>query len=78
MGKIMIEKIPFINRDRMYNIIIRDDISFSALHDILDALIEQGALPGDPDEDADLYTVMSGEVKYTVGVDGIDVMIVCS
>jgi hypothetical protein len=72
----MIEKIPFLHRDKLYYIIIREDISFTALHCILDMLIEQGAFLGEP-EDPVLYTVVSEEVKYTVGVDGIDVMIAC-
>ncbi|HNY66322.1 MAG TPA: hypothetical protein PKM41_12880 [Deltaproteobacteria bacterium] len=73
----MIEKIPFIHRDKLYYIIIHDDITFTALHDILDTLIDQGAFLGEP-EDPALFTVMYEKVKYTVGVDGIDVMIDCS
>lgn len=75
----MIEKIPFLHRKQMYNIIICEDISFTALHCILDILIEQGVFVGeDETENPDLYTVVYEEVKYTVGVDGIDVMIACS
>jgi hypothetical protein len=73
----MIEKIPFFHRDKLYYIIIREDIAFTALHGILDTLIEQGAFIGEP-EDPVLYTVLSEDVMYTVGVDGIDVMIVCA
>jgi hypothetical protein len=73
----MIEKIPFIHRDILYYIIISDDISFTALHGILDMLIELGAFIGEP-EDPVLYTVVCEEMKYTVGVDGIDVMIACA
>ncbi len=71
----MIEKIPFLHRKKMYNIIIRDDISFDALHEILDTLIDQEAFVGER-EDAVLYTLVCQEIKYTVAVDGIDVMIV--
>ncbi len=39
----MIEKIPFMHRGKTYNIIIEDDIPFTALHSILDDLISQGA-----------------------------------
>jgi hypothetical protein len=72
----MIEKIPFLHRDKLYYIIIREDISFTTLHKILDTLLEQGAFLGEP-EDPVLYTVACEKVKYTVGVDGIDVMIAC-
>lgn len=73
----MIEKIPFLHRDKLYYIILREDISFTALHDILDTLLEQGAFLGES-EDPVLYTVVCEEVKYTVGVDGIDVMLACA
>jgi hypothetical protein len=73
----MIEKIPFLHRDKLYYIIIREDITFTALHGILDTLIEQGAFLCEP-EDPMLYTVVSEDVRYTVGVDGIDIMIVCA
>ncbi len=75
----MIEKIPFLHRKKMYNIIVREDVSFAALHYILDILIEQGAFMGEEEtETPDLYTVVYEDAKYTVGVDGIDVMIVYS
>lgn len=73
----MIERIPFIHRDKLYYIITREDITFSALHFILDLLIDQGAFNMEM-EDPVLYTVVCEEVKYTVGVDGIDVMIASS
>ena len=73
----MIEKIPFIHRNKLYYIIINDDITFTALHGILDELIGLRAFQGEP-EDPMLFTVTCEEVKYTVGVDGIDVMIVCA
>jgi len=73
----MIEKIPFLHRDKLYYIIIREDIAFDALHRILDTLVEQGAFLGEC-EDPVLYTVVSEEVRYTVGVDGINVMITCA
>jgi hypothetical protein len=71
----MIEKIPFLHRQKMYNIIVEDDITFTALHYILDELIEKGAFVLSEDDTA-LFTVTYQDVKYTVGVDGIDVMIV--
>ncbi|HON38557.1 MAG: hypothetical protein ACOX3E_11725 [Desulfomonilia bacterium] len=73
----MIEKIPFLHRKKMYNIIIKDDISFDALHYIIDVLIDQGAFISEM-EPSDLYTVVYEEIRYTVGVDGIDIMIVCA
>jgi len=73
----MIEKIPFLHRKRMYNIIVQEDISFVALHHIIDVLIDQGAFI-DESGTADLYTVVYEEVRYTIGVDGIDIMIVSS
>lgn len=71
----MIEKIPFLHRKKMYNIIVKDDISFDVLHHIIDVLIDQGAFVSEL-ETSDLYTVVYGEIRYTVGVDGIDIMIV--
>jgi len=73
----MIEKIPFLHRKKMYNIIVQEDISFSALHHIIDVLIDQGAFV-EMTQTTDLYTVVHEEVRYTVGVDGIDIMIVYS
>lgn len=70
----MIEKIPFMHRQRLYNIIIEDDITFPALHHILDDLIVLGAFVSDEDCAA-LFTVTHEEACYTVGVDGIDVII---
>jgi hypothetical protein len=70
----MIEKIPFIHRQRMYNIIIEDDITFTALHFILDDLIGQGAFLVEEGM-GELYTITHEEVCYTIGVDGIDVII---
>lgn len=73
----MIERIPFIHRDKLYYIVSAEDISFSTLHYILDILINQGAFNMEP-EDPELYTVVYEEEKYIVGVDGIDVMIATS
>lgn len=73
----MIEKIPFLHREKLYYIIIREDIAFTALHGILDTLVDQGAFLGEPGDPV-LYTVVCEDVKYTVGVDGIDVMIACA
>jgi hypothetical protein len=70
----MIEKIPFLHRKRMYNIIIEDDITFTALHYILDDLIGNDAFMVE-EGIAKLYTVTHEEVCYTIGVDGIDVII---
>ena len=52
----MIEKIPFMHRQKTYNIIVEDDISFVALHSILDDLIRQGAFPAE-EGCAELYQV---------------------
>ncbi|HPI93587.1 MAG TPA: hypothetical protein PLT09_09725 [Deltaproteobacteria bacterium] len=58
----------------MYNIIIEEDITFTALHCILDDLIGQGAF--DTTEDCgELYRVEYEEARYTIGVDGVDVII---
>ncbi len=71
----MIEKIPFMHRSKLYYIIIQDDITFNALHYIMDILIDQGAFAVEESEDTNLYNVVCEDVKYTIGVDGIDVMI---
>ncbi len=70
----MIERISFIHRERLYYIISREDISFSALHYILDMLIDHGAFNMGTEE-PELYTVVCEGKRYTIGVDGIDVMI---
>lgn len=70
----MIEKIPFLHRQRMYNIIIEEDITFTALHCILDDLISQGAFE-DAEDCGELYEVEAGDTIYTIGVDGTDVII---
>jgi hypothetical protein len=70
----MIEKIPFLHRQKMYNIISEDDLAFKALHYILDGLIDQGAFVTE-DDCAELYQITFEEVCYTIGVDGIDVII---
>ena len=73
---IMIEKIPFLHRQKMYNIIVEDDIALVALHHILDVLLENDAFIPYDGGDAELYTITYEEICYTVGVDGSDVMIV--
>jgi hypothetical protein len=70
----MIEKIPFLHRQKMYNIISEDDLAFKALHYILDGIIDQGAFVTE-DDCAELYQITFEEVCYTIGVDGIDVII---
>jgi len=70
----MIEKIPFMHRGKTYNIIIEDDITFTALHSILDHLISQGAFPAE-EGSAELYQVSQEDMCYTIGIDGIDVII---
>ncbi|HOO47658.1 MAG TPA: hypothetical protein PLM29_15585 [Deltaproteobacteria bacterium] len=72
----MIEKIPFLHRQKMYNIIVDDDIELTALHYILDELIDKGAfIPYDGGDPA-LFNMIYEDVCYTVGVDGTDVMVV--
>ena len=72
----MIEKIPFLHRQKMYNIIVEDDIQLKALHYILDVLIENNAFIPYDGGDAELYTITYEDTCYTVGVDDIDVMVV--
>ncbi|MBN1635862.1 MAG: hypothetical protein JW920_05080 [Deltaproteobacteria bacterium] len=71
----MFEKIPFLHRNRAYNIIIDDDLTFEVLHCLLDELIERGAFEV-LDDFADLYTIEHSDTEYTIGVDGFNVMIV--
>ena len=70
----MIEKIPFMHRGKTYNIIIEDDIPFTALHSILDDLISQGAFSAG-EGCAELYKVTHEGMCCTIGVDGNDVII---
>jgi hypothetical protein len=70
----MIEKIPFMHRGKTYNIIIEDDITFTALHSLLDHLIGRGAFPAE-EGCAELYDVTHEDMCYTIGIDGIDVII---
>ncbi|MCD6570525.1 MAG: hypothetical protein J7L53_07460 [Deltaproteobacteria bacterium] len=70
----MIEKIPFLHRDVVYNIIIADDLTFDALHYILDCLLEQRAFD-DWGDSADLRTIRYKQMLYTVYVDSLDVTI---
>jgi hypothetical protein len=70
----MIDKIPFMHQGKTYNIIIEDDITFTALHTILDHLISRGAFLSE-EGCAELYNVTHEEMCYTVGIDGIDVII---
>jgi hypothetical protein len=70
----MIEKIPFMHRGKTYHIIIDDDITFTALHTIMDDLISRGAFL-EEEGCAELYQVAHEEMCYTIGVDGIDVII---
>lgn len=71
----MIEKIPFLHRQKVYNIITEDDLPFKALHYIIDELIAQGVFQME-EGCAELFSVTFEEVRYTIGVDGVDVMIV--
>jgi hypothetical protein len=70
----MIDKIPFMHRQKTYNIIIEDDITFTTLHSIMDDLIRQGAFPAE-EGCAELYNVNHEERCYTIGIDCIDVII---
>lgn len=70
----MLEKIPFLHRGNAYQIIIEEDITFTALHFILDELIAQGAFA--VSEDCALqYTICHEDVTYIIGVDGTNVII---
>jgi len=71
----MIEKIPFLHRQKLYNIITEDDLPFKALHYIIDELIAQSVFQME-EGCAELFNVTFEEVRYTIGVDGVDVMIV--
>ncbi|MCD6280426.1 MAG: hypothetical protein J7J85_02310 [Deltaproteobacteria bacterium] len=71
----MLDKIPFLHRDRAYNIIVEEDLSFDETHYILDCLLENGAFETLDDVSSDLYTLSYNGKTYTVGVDGLDVVI---
>lgn len=71
----MLEKIPFLHRGNAYQIIIEDDITFTALHYILDELIDQGAFTVS-DECTLQYSIECDDVNYIIGVDGMNVIIV--
>ena len=71
----MIEKIPFLHRQTMYNIIVDDDVALDALHHILDVLLEKGAFTV-YESDPKLHTITFEKQDFTVGVDGMDVMVV--
>lgn len=71
----MLEKIPFLHRGNAYQILIEDDITFTALHYILDALIDQGAF-AESDECTLQYSIEYEDVNYIIGVDGMSVIIV--
>ena len=70
----MIEKIPFLHRGCAYNIILKDDLSFERLRQIIDSLTAMGAFNC---EDASVfqYTIECGGSLYSVGVDGNNLMI---
>jgi hypothetical protein len=70
----MLDKIPFLHRGNAYHIIIEDDISFTALHYILDELIDQGAF-NVPDDCAMQYMIAFEDINYIIGVDGMNVII---
>lgn len=70
----MLEKIPFLHRGNAYQIIIEEDITFTALHFILDELIAQGAFAV-PDDCAVQYTIGHEDVTYIIAVDGTNVII---
>lgn len=71
----MIEKIPFLHKQKMYNIITEDDLTFTALHYIIDELIEQGAFLDQDSDNTELYSISFEEIRYTIGVDGADIII---
>lgn len=70
----MLEKIPFLHRGNAYQIIIEDDITFTALHFILDELIEQGAFT-ESEECPMQYMIACEDTNYIIGVDGTNVII---
>ena len=70
----MLEKIPFLHGERAYNIIIEDDLTFDAAHYIIDYLLDEEAFDL-ADDMSDVYTIQYGDTTYTIGVDGMDVVI---
>lgn len=72
----MIEKIPFLHKQVMYNIIVQDDVELEALHYIIDVLVDSNAFISYETGDAGLYTITYDDICYTVGVDQMDIMIV--
>jgi hypothetical protein len=70
----MLEKIPFLHRGNAYQIIIDDDITFTALHYILDELIALGAFI-ESEECPVQHTVVFEATTYIIGVDGTNVII---
>jgi hypothetical protein len=63
-----------MHRGKTYNIIIEDDIPFTALHGILDDLISRGAFLAE-EGCAELYQVTHEEMCYTIGIDGTAVIV---
>ncbi len=64
-----------MHRGNAYQILIEDDITFTALHDILDELIDQRAFTVS-DECTLQYSIECEDVNYIIGVDGMNVIIV--
>jgi chloramphenicol O-acetyltransferase len=74
LDQTMIDRIPFLHKSVLYNIITEGDLTFKALHHILDCLLEKNAFVMS-ESFADLYSIEHEEVMYTVCVDGMDVII---
>ncbi len=77
LDQAMIDKIPFLHNKVVYNIVTEGDLTFKALHYILDCLLEKNAF--DMSETfVDLYNIEHEKIMYTVCVDGLDVIIKAS
>jgi hypothetical protein len=69
------ESMPFLHAERVFNIIFAEDLTFVAVHEILDQLFEMNAFEPEVQEERAHYTIHLDQWSFSVWVSEMDVLI---
>jgi hypothetical protein len=71
----MMESMPFLHANRIFNIFFVEDLAFSEVRGILDQLLEQDAFDFDIQSDRVSYLIRLDHSSFQVWVSELDVII---
>lgn len=71
----MMESIPFLHANRVFNIFFVEDLSFSEVRSILDQLLEQHAFNLEIQVSREAYYISVDHSSFEVWVSELDVII---